>query len=244
MLMGLIFGSDMVKKSILIFFIFIISIVVILLGKITFIRSDSVLKQVNNSVKYNNLFIFVDITENIMYVISDGKVVKTYPVSSGKYSTPSPIGNWVITGKARWGEGFGGYWMGFNVPWGQYGIHGTDEPWSIGYAKSHGCIRMFNKDVAQLYKITPVGTKVRIYGGPFGPFGSGFRVLEPGDRGSDVYEVQKRLKALGFYHGYVNGIYNEATKHAIHNFQKKHGLPISNYVGFSFYNKLGVFLFD
>lgn len=41
-----------------------------------------------------------------------------------------------------------------------YRIHGTDAPWSVGQAVSHGCIRMFNQDVADLYQRVPVGTRV------------------------------------------------------------------------------------
>ena len=52
--------------------------------------------------------------------------------------------------------------MGLNVPWGKFGIHGTLEPNSVGWASSHGCIRMNNDEVAQLYKIIPIGTKVTI----------------------------------------------------------------------------------
>jgi lipoprotein-anchoring transpeptidase ErfK/SrfK len=44
-----------------------------------------------------------------------------------------------------------------------YGIHGTDEPNSIGHSVSHGCIRMLNKDVEQLYPLVPVGTLVYVY---------------------------------------------------------------------------------
>ena len=40
------------------------------------------------------------------------------------------------------------------------GIHGTDEPWSIGSAASHGCIRMLVPDVIKLYSMTPLGTPV------------------------------------------------------------------------------------
>ena len=43
-----------------------------------------------------------------------------------------------------------------------YRIHGTDAPWSIGRSISRGCIRMFNDDVADLYKRVPVGTQVTI----------------------------------------------------------------------------------
>ena len=42
------------------------------------------------------------------------------------------------------------------------GIHGTNEPGSIGSAASHGCIRMLVSDVIQLYSITPVGTPVYV----------------------------------------------------------------------------------
>ena len=44
-----------------------------------------------------------------------------------------------------------------------YGIHGTDEPNSIGHAASHGCVRLRNEDIAYLYSIVPVGTPVYIY---------------------------------------------------------------------------------
>jgi lipoprotein-anchoring transpeptidase ErfK/SrfK len=41
-----------------------------------------------------------------------------------------------------------------------YRIHGTDAPQSVGRAVSKGCIRMFNRDVADLYQRVPVGTRV------------------------------------------------------------------------------------
>ncbi|HRY05849.1 MAG TPA: L,D-transpeptidase [Hyphomicrobiaceae bacterium] len=43
-----------------------------------------------------------------------------------------------------------------------YRIHGTDAPWTIGTAVSHGCIRMYNDDVLDLYPRVPVGTKVTV----------------------------------------------------------------------------------
>jgi hypothetical protein len=235
------------KRILLLIVIIGMCILVAIGGTITFVNSNSILKQdkgesTNKAPK--DLRIFVDITENKMYLLSEGKVIKTYPVSTGKYNSPSPIGDWIIVGKDTWGEGFGGRWMAFNVPWGKYGIHGTNEPWSIGAPLSHGCIRMRNKDVAELYKIVHYGTPVKIYGGPFGPFGTGFRIIKPGDRGSDVYEVQKRLKEKGYFKGYVNGIYGQEMENAVHQFQKKNGLPVSNYIGYSFYNKLGIVLFD
>ena len=41
-----------------------------------------------------------------------------------------------------------------------YRIHGTDAPWLIGQQVSHGCIRMYNEDAADLYKRAKVGAKV------------------------------------------------------------------------------------
>lgn len=43
-----------------------------------------------------------------------------------------------------------------------YRIHGTDAPWLIGQQVSHGCIRMHNSDVVDLYKRAPVGTRVTV----------------------------------------------------------------------------------
>jgi lipoprotein-anchoring transpeptidase ErfK/SrfK len=45
---------------------------------------------------------------------------------------------------------------------GNYAIHGTNEPGSIGHFVSHGCIRMYNEDVLDLYHRAPVGTEVTV----------------------------------------------------------------------------------
>jgi lipoprotein-anchoring transpeptidase ErfK/SrfK len=44
-----------------------------------------------------------------------------------------------------------------------YRIHGTNDPKSIGTNSSSGCIRMFNQDVVELYRRTPVGSRVLVY---------------------------------------------------------------------------------
>ena len=58
---------------------------------------------------------------------------------------------------------------------------------------------MENSEVAELYKLLPVGTEVTIVDGIYGPFGKGFRDLKSGMYGSDVMEIQKKLKELGFF---------------------------------------------
>lgn len=41
-----------------------------------------------------------------------------------------------------------------------YRIHGTDAPWTIGEEVSHGCVRLYNRDILDLYERVPVGAKV------------------------------------------------------------------------------------
>jgi lipoprotein-anchoring transpeptidase ErfK/SrfK len=43
---------------------------------------------------------------------------------------------------------------------GEYAIHGTNEPGSIGHFVSHGCIRMYNADITDLYQRVSIGTTV------------------------------------------------------------------------------------
>lgn len=105
----------------------------------------------------------IDTKKRILKLFENGTYVKEYPVAVGKSSTLTPPGNWTITKKALWGAQFGGHFMQLSIPWGVYGIHGTNKPWSIGQAVSHGCVRMYNKDAAELYNTVPVGTPVYIY---------------------------------------------------------------------------------
>ena len=58
---------------------------------------------------------------------------------------------------------------------------------------------MNNNDVAELYKAIPIGTQVIIIDGVYGAFGKGFRNLKSGMYGSDVLEIQKKLKELGYF---------------------------------------------
>lgn len=172
--------------------------------------------------------ILIQIEEKKLYLLDEGNVVRKYTVASGMSGWPSPIGDWEITDKAVWGEGFGARWMGLNVPWGSYGIHGTNNEGSIGQPASHGCIRMLNQDVIELYDMVEVGTPVIIRNGSYGPFGQGFATIMPGDFGADVLAVQQKLKALGYFSGYESGIYEDDLKHALHDFQRDHDLPVEN----------------
>ena len=85
---------------------------------------------------------------------------KVYNVAIGKGLTPTPKGNYRIIQKALYpGGAFGSRWMRF---YNGYGIHGTNADTLIGQPVSHGCVRMHNKDVEQLYDLVPLGTEVKI----------------------------------------------------------------------------------
>ena len=161
----------------------------------------------------------------LTFTIDDSST--TYPVAVGKPSTPSPIGNWVIVQKSvDWGGPFGARWMRLSVPWGSYGIHGTNNPASIGRAVSHGCIRMYNKDVIKIYDQTPIGTPVNIIGHHY----TG-RTLKEGDSGEDVKQLQRDLKKLGYYNSSIDGFFGPKTRQAVMAFQADQGLAVDGVVG-------------
>lgn len=185
--------------------------------------------------------IIVDTTKRKLTVMANGKPYKQFNIACGKPSTPSPVGTWQVVHKAtNWGTGFGTRWLGLNVPWGKYGIHGTNKPFSIGSYASHGCIRMHNSSVEQLYPWIPGGTPVYVIGSPFGVPGQGHKKLVRGNRGSDVFEVQRTLKRQGYYEGKVDGIFGYGLEAAIKKFRKANGLPMDNCVDSKMYQTLGL----
>ena len=90
------------------------------------------------------------------------RLIKVYPIAVGKIVSPTPSGTYKIINKQpNPGTLFGVLWMGLSKP--HYGIHGTNNPASIGKNVSHGCIRMFNHDVLELSSRVPIGTWVVIH---------------------------------------------------------------------------------
>lgn len=233
------------RIRLIVFFIFFTLLFPLNESKYIETKSDYVVWEEICLEEYNqsqDTYIFVDLTKCKLTFFKENKPIKSYNIAIGTSENPSPIGLFRVIEKGKWGKSFGGRWMGLNVPWGIYGIHGTTRPWSIGKAASHGCIRMRNEDIEELYDQVPHGTVVEIYGGPFGPFGKGFRVLRPGDTGSDVVEVQRRLKMKGYYKGRLNGSYSKAMENALNRFQKDKGLSISNVINSGMYERLGIIL--
>jgi len=75
--------------------------------------------------------------------------------------------NWYIDGKVyppykeTKENALGIRWIG--ISWIGYGIHGTNEPFSIGKSKSQGCIRLQNRDIVTIYPYLNIGDSVEIF---------------------------------------------------------------------------------
>lgn len=107
--------------------------------------------------------ITVNTTAHTLTLYKDNKVFKTYKVAVGKPSSRTPKGTFKIINRAiNPGGPFGVRWLGLDAPNGDYGIHGTNNPSSIGKSVSNGCIRMHNKDVLEVSNLVPIGTVVKI----------------------------------------------------------------------------------
>lgn len=179
----------------------------------------------------NELTLIIDVHRCKMLVFQGTQVIRTFTVAVGTPDTPSPIGTWKITRKEKdWGSGFGARFMGLDVTWGQYGIHGTNKPWSIGSRASHGCIRMMNNDVCELYDLVQVGSPVIITGNPF-IYLNKREMIHQGHKGARVVLVQQALKRLGYYEGNCDGVFGYSTERALKALQKNHKLEITGQVG-------------
>lgn len=168
--------------------------------------------------------IVVNIQSRVLEIYNDNQVYKKYRIAVGKSKTPTPIGEWNVVWKDYdWGTGFGTRWMGLNVPWGTFGIHGTNKPWSIGQFASHGCIRMRNKDIEELFEWIPIGTPVRIEGRKV----KVERNLKYKTTGPDVAALQFKLKELGYFQGRADGLFGVMTEEAVKTYQANEGIPVN-----------------
>lgn len=120
--------------------------------------------------------IVVSLPDRKLALIEDGRVVKVYTTAVGARVSPSPVGTFTITNRVpnpTWytpgkvvpaGEQnpLGTRWLGLSLK--GFGIHGTNSPRSIGRAASHGCIRMRNRDIEELFELVRVGEVVELHG--------------------------------------------------------------------------------
>ncbi|WP_088072921.1 L,D-transpeptidase [Gottfriedia luciferensis] len=123
-------------------------------------------------------FIIINKKINYLAYIDDGKIQKVFRVATGKTADLTPEGTFNITYKARlpyWRKKnipggdprnpLGSRWIGFdalNTDGSIYGIHGNNNPSTIGKYISNGCVRMYTSDVNELFDKIPFGTKVFI----------------------------------------------------------------------------------
>jgi lipoprotein-anchoring transpeptidase ErfK/SrfK len=120
--------------------------------------------------------IVVSIPDRKLAVMEGDRVVRIFETAVGAPKSPSPTGTFsIITAvpdptwytKGRTvppgpANPLGTRWLGLSQK--GYGIHGTNVPSSIGKNASHGCIRMRNRDVEQLFKMVAVGDTVELIG--------------------------------------------------------------------------------
>ena len=189
--------------------------------------------------------VWVELDTMRLMVYENGVEIARFPIAAGARNSPTPVGIFHINRRyVTELSGFGTRFMGLNVNFGDFGIHGTNKPSSIGGHFSHGCIRMRIPDAEKLFSLTGYGTKVVIDGGPYGAFINGLRTLSPGDRGSDVKELQLRLINHGFLYGWPDGVFGENTKKAVISARKYFGLPTGDTADYALLTRLGIMLFE
>lgn len=121
----------------------------------------------------------LDLTQRKVTAYKDKEVLAIFPVAVGKKGWETPKGNFKViqmTKNPTWqnpwngkvmpagpNSALGERWIGF---WTNgkdtIGFHGTPTVSSIGKAASHGCVRMYNKDVKALFEIVSIGTPVTV----------------------------------------------------------------------------------
>jgi lipoprotein-anchoring transpeptidase ErfK/SrfK len=134
-----------------------------------------------------NVSVKVDTKTNMLGVFEAGKLIAAYPVTIGSAHNTSPVGEWKVRGISKLptfrydkemlehGERSGNFhmlpagprnpvgvmWIALNKK--GIGLHGTNDPDSIGKAVSHGCVRLANWDVVRLATKIKTGDNVSIH---------------------------------------------------------------------------------
>lgn len=124
----------------------------------------------------------INIPSRTLWVYQGEKIIRYFPVGVGRPGFMTPVGKYSIIskvidpgwenpylpkGKVRLAPGeenpLGTRWMGFyQKAGGEYGMHGTDNPASVGKFSSHGCVRMKVRDAEVLFELVDLGTPVEV----------------------------------------------------------------------------------
>ncbi len=136
--------------------------------------------------EFKNRSIHIDRKERQLELLEGESLLASVPITPGSQTLPTPPGKWKIYGIStmptfRWDEGVlnhgvrtdqffmlppgpnnpvGVVWCALNRP--GIGIHGTNQPETIGRAFSHGCMRVANWDVIRLMQKVTAGIPVII----------------------------------------------------------------------------------
>jgi len=191
--------------------------------------------------EFYDAVLLVDTFNLTLTVFSNGEPIRKYPVAVGRPGSETPVGVWKIIDKSnKPSPNTGTHWMGLNVPGGSYGVHGTNNPWSIGTYASGGCVRLHNAHIKEIYDWVPEGSWVIITGNPFGRFGEEYPLLQQGDRSPAVREVQYKLKRLGFYKDNPDSVFGPGTARAVQEFRRANGLADGTRVDKEVYHLLAL----
>ncbi|MGH7724136.1 MAG: L,D-transpeptidase [Candidatus Eiseniibacteriota bacterium] len=119
--------------------------------------------------------VVINVPARRLRLVRGNELVRAYPVAVGRPDSPTPTGQFRILQKTKdptWApkgrkpvppgpqNPLGHRWMRISED--GYGIHATNEPGSIGRARSHGCIRMSRSDAEDLFERVTIGTPVEI----------------------------------------------------------------------------------
>ena len=116
-----------------------------------------------------NKWIEVDLTIKKMYIYQNNTLIKTFLVSAGKSSTPTPVGTFHIFSKIPLQTMSGVGYVQPDVPWinyflaGGYSIHGNywrEPSWFGNINSSHGCVGLQVSDAEWVYNWAPIGTTI------------------------------------------------------------------------------------
>jgi lipoprotein-anchoring transpeptidase ErfK/SrfK len=150
------------------------------------IENVRAIAQLPEKPEYKNRQIYIDRKERQLRLIEEDVLIASAPITPGSQTLPTPPGKWRIYAIStmpsfRWDEGVlnhgvrtdqffmlppgpnnpvGVVWCALNKP--GIGIHGTNQPDTIGRAFSHGCMRVANWDVIRLAQMITPGVAVII----------------------------------------------------------------------------------
>ena len=126
-------------------------------------------------LRVNRFKVLIDTSEHQLQVLYQDEIRLTTEVAIGDGATPTPIGSFYLTellqpedptgiyGPFAFGlSGFSETLRSFNGGDGVIGLHGTDDPTSLGSDVSHGCVRIHNDTITELASFLPLGTPVEI----------------------------------------------------------------------------------